>query len=570
MTAFHVDLPGLLRVFGGHLYSNPGVFVRELVQNGVDAIVDRRRGEPGFAGRVTVRSAPGIVEVTDDGIGLDEGRIEECLAKIGYSSKLGADDLMGRFGIGLLSGFLVATEIAVDTLGPAGVPLIWRGRPDGTYGVEPGTRTERGTTVRLAIAPQHARYTAAPALRELLERYVRYLPFDVRHEGERVTVPPPWRTNLEAWLDENQLAPLAVFPIKRANAEGVLWIAPRGGLDAGGRVDILLRGMLLESGARRVLPAWATFVGGILEAPTLAPTASRETFVDDAAADTLIADLKGELLDALRRLASDDPAMFGRVLDAHYLALRGACVETPELIDAIGDRMPFDSNVGRVDLRTLVAMQPEKILRHVATQQDFAHTAPLANAQGLVLVNASFVHDVEFLRAWAQRRDVTLIQLSEAELDLLIQPAPDLASRFAATLAIATEALEPFDVAPELGRFEPGAMPAFVVSDATRLEQRAGALVKRSGSPLVRSLLANLDVAKRPTTRLVFNANSRLVQALPAVADAERVRRVARMLYFQSAMTLHRTLSIAETRAFADDLLGLVEHDLATPTGELN
>lgn len=569
---FHVDLPGLLRVFGGHLYSSPGVFLRELVQNAVDAIVERRREDPRFVGRVRVTSDParGIVEVADDGVGLDEARIELCLAKIGYSSKVSDDDLLGRFGIGLLAGFLVASEIAVDTRPAGGEPLVWRARPDGTYAIEPGTRPERGTTVRLAIAEQHRPYAEPGVLRELLERYVRWLPFDVEHEGVLVTRPAPWQSKrgVEAWLEDAGIAPLAVFPLASQVAEGALWIPDTRSAE-GGKIDLLLRGMLLAAGARHVLPEWATFVSGIVEAPRLSPTASREAFVDDAHAAALAAELKRALLDGLARMATDEPERFERVLSAHYLALRGACVDAPELIDAIGDRMPFDTNVGRIDLRGILGIAPERIVRYVDTPQDFAHTAPLANAQGLALVNASYMHDVAFLRVWSERRGVTLVRLGERELDMLVQPAPELAPAFARVLAIAGEALAPFDIAPELGRFEPGAMPAFVLSDATQTERRAAAVVARSGSALARSLLANLEVAKRRSTRLVLNANNRLVQALPALADPERLRRLVRVLYVQSAMTLHRTLSIAETRAFSDDLLALVERDLHAVADEL-
>lgn len=573
MTArpFHVDLPGLLRVFGGHLYASPGVFVRELVQNGVDAIVEQRRHDAAFEGTVHVTSDPdaGTVEFGDDGIGLDAARIELCLARIGYSSKTTDDGLLGRFGIGLLSGFLVASEIVVDTLVEGGVPLIWRARPDGTYAVEPGTRQTRGTTVRLAIATPHRRYAEPGVLRELLETYVRWLPYHVAHAGTRVTRPPPWQSGMSRWLEAQGVDALATFPLAGPHAEGALWIADTRTRD-GGRVDLLLRGMLLAAGARHVLPEWATFVSGIVEAPRLSPTASRETFVDDAQAAALRDALDGALRDGLARLASGDPERFDRVLAAHFLALRGACVDAPELLDAIGDRMPFDTNVGRADLRAVLGLAPERIVRYVETPQDFAHTAPLANAQGIVLVNASYTHDVPFLRAWAERRAVTLVAVGERELDLLVQPAPELAATYARTLAIATEALAPFDVVAELGRFEPGAMPAFVISDAMQTERRAAAVVARSGSALARSLLSNLDVARRHTTRLVLNASNRLVQALPAVGDPERVRRLARVLYVQSAMTLHRTLSIPETRAFSEDLLALVERDLVVSADDTN
>lgn len=187
------------------------------------------------------------------------------------------------------------------------------------------------------------------------------------------------------------------------------------------------------------------------------------------------------------------------------------------------------------------------------------------------MINASYMHDVAFLRVWSERRGVTLVRLGERELDMLVQAAPELAAAFARILAMAAEALAPFDIVPELGRFEPGAMPAFVISDAMQTERRAAVVVARSGSALARSLLANLDVGKRRSTRLVLNANNRLVQALPALGEPEQVRRLVRVLYVQSAMTLHRTLSISETRAFSDDLLALVERDLrAVPDEDTN
>ena len=565
-----VDLPGLLRVFGGHLYSSPGVFVRELVQNAVDAIVERRRSEPGFTGAVRVDSAGKRFEIHDDGIGLDAAGIELALQKIGYSTKTSDDDLLGRFGIGLLSAFLVADEIEVETKTKRGHALVWRAKPDGTTSLTDGTRTTQGTSVRLSINDAHASYAEPAMIRELLERYAQWLPFDIVHGDQRVTKPAPWRGDMEAWLESRGITPLAILPIESPIAHGALWIVERGIANAG-RIDVLLRGMLLETGARQLLPAWATFVSGIIEAPKLAPTASREAYVEDDAAAALAGELSRSLLDGLHRMAREDPATFDRVLAAHYLALRGACVDTPELIDAIGDRMPFQTNVGLVDLRTLCELQPDRAVYYVETPQDFAHTAPLANAQDIPLIDASYLHDVPFLRAWAERRGATIVHLGERKLELLIQPAPELAERFAGVLAIAADALSHFDMEPELGRFEPSAMPAFVIADAAMTGRRAATIVKRSSAALARSLLANLEVAQR-STRFVLNANNRLVAALPALAaaDRERAAGLIRILYLQSAMTLHRTLSVAEIRALSDDLLTLVERDLIAPPTELN
>lgn len=580
---FDVDLPGLLRVFGGHLYSSPGVFARELVQNARDALVERHRIDA-VMGTVRVRGdeAAGVVEVEDDGIGLDEERIAACLSRIGYSSKTGDDGLLGRFGIGLLSGFLVARELVVETRTKHGAPLRWTATRDGGYRIEPCAREAVGTTVRLVLDDAHRGLAAPARLRALLDEHVRFLPVTVRHDGEELTRPAPWLQDdapaaVRAWLEAHGRRPLAVFACITAGARGCVFIPEDHASERCGGVELYLGGVLLERDARRLLPRWASFAGAVVEAPGIAPTASRETYVDDDAAGALRDELRRTLVAGLSRLAQAEPRAFERVLSAHFLSMRGACVDVPELMDAVGDHVPFDTNVGMTDLHTLAAIQADRTLRYVETPQDFAHTAPLANAQGLALVNASYVHDVPFLKAWGARRGFAIVRLAGAEVELLVQPAPELARRFALVMSVARRVLEPFDAAPELGRFEPGAIPAFLATEATRTRERARGLAKDAASPLVRSLLAGLEVVREGQgTRFVLNANSRIVAALPDVTDEERVVRVVRLLYVQASMVLRRTLSLAEARAFGDDLLALATMALTDPTtavsaaGDLN
>src|SRR6478609_5104164 len=103
MKSFDVDLAGLLRVFGGHLYSDPAVFVRELVQNAADAIVLRRQNQPAHAGAIRVSVEGNSVFFEDDGAGLDRAGIAAALGRIGYSTKRGdaPRGTAGQFGIGL-------------------------------------------------------------------------------------------------------------------------------------------------------------------------------------------------------------------------------------------------------------------------------------------------------------------------------------------------------------------------------------------------------------------------------------------------------------------------------------
>ena len=121
---FQVDLRGVVDLLSHHLYGSPRVYVRELLQNAVDAITARRTAEPDAPALVRIEppeiTGDGTLRVHDTGIGLTEAQVHELLATIGRSSKrdelgFARHEFLGQFGIGLLSCFLVADEIQVLT-----------------------------------------------------------------------------------------------------------------------------------------------------------------------------------------------------------------------------------------------------------------------------------------------------------------------------------------------------------------------------------------------------------------------------------------------------------------------
>src|SRR5690606_5529985 len=118
-AAFQVDLRGVVDLLARHLYSSPRVYLRELLQNAVDAITARGAlGDTDGPARIVLRPlAGGGLEVHDTGVGLTRDEAHELLATIGRSSKrdvelgTGREEFLGQFGIGLLSAFMVADEI---------------------------------------------------------------------------------------------------------------------------------------------------------------------------------------------------------------------------------------------------------------------------------------------------------------------------------------------------------------------------------------------------------------------------------------------------------------------------
>ena len=193
---FKIHLRGIIDLLSKHLYSGPQVFLRELLQNGVDAIRARAELEPGYdGGEIAIevmvprgKARPALVFV-DDGIGLTDEEIHRFLSTIGESSKRGGDwdrpvDFLGQFGIGLLSCFIVSDEIVVLTRSARheDAPTIeWRGRPDGTYSVKTLDQSiAPGTQVYLTCKPGSEEFFAPEQVRESAARYGGLLPIPVR------------------------------------------------------------------------------------------------------------------------------------------------------------------------------------------------------------------------------------------------------------------------------------------------------------------------------------------------------------------------------------------------------
>lgn len=223
---FQVDLHGVVDLLARHLYSGPRVYLRELLQNAIDAITARRQADPAAPARVRVRCLPdGVLEVRDTGVGLTYAQAEELLARIGASAKrdetlgLARREFLGQFGIGLLSAFMVADEVELVSLSALGGPAVrWRGFADGTYTLEtvddadpfavepghevPGAAVGPGSRVRLRARPDAEHWVTRETVLALAEDVAGLLPVDIAVEvpvgddraWRRVTAPDlPWR-----------------------------------------------------------------------------------------------------------------------------------------------------------------------------------------------------------------------------------------------------------------------------------------------------------------------------------------------------------------------------------------
>ena len=560
---FDVDLAGLLRVFGGHLYSTPEVFVRELIQNALDA----HTMLPGAGVRPRIQLSLDAEAATlcfeDGGVGLDQDGLRDQLSRIGASSKRSGDHegVIGQFGIGLLSGFLVADRLVVETKTEAGEALRWDASIGGDYRVEPGSRTTRGTAVIVHLR-EDARHYADPAvLAAAIQRYVIYVDADIELRAggsvERLTATPPWLAELDTVAAEvgevDGQAPIELRRFTHGANRGVLWLR---GVESGRAASCAayVHGVLVDASERSLLPQWATFCGAAIDARDLSPTASRESFVHDASRAQLADAIKAELLAWLVELADEE--LFGTFLRRHHRALMAACLDDAALLEALAAELPLMTNEGT---RTLSSLAAEGRILYASARDDFARLAPLLSARGELLVNACHTHEPELLAAWKRlRTGLRLEHMSFERLGEFTEEAPEHAARFAPLLRAASALMQPYDVRVELCRFAPSEVPILVLADASRLRER-GRKLSTEGTGLQRALVAELLAVRQVVfTPMLVNADNPLISALPEAASPERGARALRMLYFQAVAHTRDVPSMAEARAFAEDFLVLL------------
>ncbi|NUR91376.1 MAG: HSP90 family protein, partial [Nonomuraea sp.] len=436
-NAFQVDLRGVVDLLSRHLYSSPRVYVRELLQNAADAITARRALDAEAEARVEIRVAGGLVEVRDTGIGLTEDEVHTLLATIGRSSKrdelgFARHEFLGQFGIGLLSGFLVADEIRVETRSVTGGPAVrWIGRSDGTYEVTTtGEPREAGTTVTLRARPDAGEWVTERTITELAGLYGSLLPVDVTVNGRRTTLDaPPWqaphatpagrRDHLIEYgeslfgfrpLDAVDLA------VPEAGLTGVAFILPEAANPAvRGAHRVYLKRMLLTERADGLLPEWAFFARCVVDAAELRPTASREALYEDDLLEHTREELGRTLRLWLVRLAETDPDGLRAFLRLHHLGVKALALHDDAMLRLVDRWLEFETSDGPMTLAQFRTRHPQG--RYTTNVDEFRQLAAVSGAQGIGLVNGGYVYDSEILERLTRiEPDSRLERLDPAEL----------------------------------------------------------------------------------------------------------------------------------------------------------
>ncbi|RAY15451.1 HSP90 family protein [Actinomadura craniellae] len=585
--AFQVDLRGVVDLLSRHLYSSPRVYLRELLQNAVDAITARGPGAPAEVG---VETGNGVLRVHDTGIGLTHDEVHELLATIGRSSKrdelgFARHDFLGQFGIGLLSAFLVADEIEVVTRSARGGDAVrWTGFADGRYRVGPAERDEPGTTVTLRARPGDGDLVAPDTVAALARTYGSLLPIELTVDGVKITGSgPPWldahpdpgrrRRALDAYCQELYgFEPYDVIDldVPEAGLTGVAFVLPRPVTpSARGAHRVYLKRMLLSEGIEGLLPEWAFFVRCVVDSGELRPTASREALYDDELLELTRQAIGDRLRQWLVRLAETDPARLNGFLRLHQLGVKAMALHDDEMLRIVDRWLEFETSAGPMTLHEFRRRHPGG--RYTANVDEFRRLSAVSGAQGVGLVNGGYVYDTDIIERLPDiDPDVRLRRLDATELTThfgVVDPAAELALR--PFLALAQRAVDRLGCEVVVRDFDPASLPALYLTSRAAEHQTRLREAREAADDLWSDVLGALDgaaAADRP--QLVLNHRNPLTRRITALAEEDLVELAVQGLYGQALLLGHHPLRAADTAVLNRSFLGLLDwavHDPGAP-----
>lgn len=553
LEATRVDLPGLLQVLGKNLYSTPAVAMRELVQNAHDSCVRRRiESEAPFEAWITVTATPGRIEICDAGAGLTDEELERDLATIGrgYTRTLRekgeANDLIGMFGLGFLTAFVVSRRVEVFTTSYQTPDQTWHFASDNgqRFTIQPHPTTRAvGTTVVLHLAPAFEHLAEPDAIAHLVEHYCALLPTPVFLDGarqQRANVLAPWwrqdpaptgvkKTKADLALArhfERTFDPICAYDLEGDGHRGTLWIQDGStyATSDNRNMSVFVRGMLVSDDARKLVPPWAGFVGGVIESERLAPTASREELCEDDVFEEVQALVRDTLIAGLRHTARHDPANWRRILRRHNEALLGAALSDPQLFEIVVDDLTVPTSAGDLTMAT-VAKRSEGTI-YVSLGERGAPEETLFSALLVPVVTGTRFAAFPFAKRVAGQRGYRVVELGTEHGNRALFRDAELEDGDALRALLEDAGVEGMSV--QLAHFEPTYLPLVVVPDReaqmkARIESDdADRRIGSAALGLARMFTAKID--ERPEARLYVNVDAPVVRQL---LDAEPSRRAS-------------------------------------------
>ena len=368
---FQSETKQVLRLVIHSMYSHKEIFLRELISNASDACEKLRfealanpalLGADSLAVTLTPDSAAGTLTVKDNGIGMSEAEVIDNLGTIARSGTkkflegLSGDSakdaqLIGQFGVGFYSAFIVADRVTVLTKRADGAAVRWDSDGEGTYEIRPDGKEDRGTEVILHLREEDKEFLEPSRLRQLVRKYSDHLsvPVLLKTADAEETLNQAkafWARPKSELKDEDYQAfykhlthdsePARAWAHNKVEGNleytSLLYLPKHAPFDLfdrdqRGGVQLYVKRVFIMDKAAELLPPWLRFMRGLVDTDDLPLNVSRELLQNNRTVEKIRAALIKRTLDLLEELAADKPAEYAEFWKTFGVVLKEGVIE---------------------------------------------------------------------------------------------------------------------------------------------------------------------------------------------------------------------------------------------------
>ncbi len=474
---FQAEVKQVLDIVIHSLYTEREIFVRELVSNAADALEKMRLTQLTENSvfdanleldiNITTDETARTLTISDHGIGLTRAELIENLGTIAHSGskafvkalqnqgKQNDAQLIGQFGVGFYSAFMVADKVEVFTHSwrESEEHLCWSSDGAGSYTIDEAPGQSRGSRIVLHLKEDAAEFAKSGRIRQVLGKYSNFVGFPISLNGERVNnVEAVWLKSKDQVTDE-QYAQFYKFTAKAFDEPSyrlhfqaevplvinALLFAPSENMEMFGMgqmqpgVALYCKKVLIDPHPPKLLPEWLRFVRGVIDSEDLPLNISRESMQDSALVRKLGTVVTGRFLKFLDKEAADDAKKYSEFYAKFARFLKEGVATDHDNREAIAKLLRFESSMTEkgetVGLAAYVARMKEEqkeIFYQVAQSRSAIESGPYVDAfkaRGIEVLYMYETIDDYVVSSLRQFDGKTLVAVNSDKVDLGDAPA---------------------------------------------------------------------------------------------------------------------------------------------------
>ena len=453
------------------VYSGHEVFLRELVSNGVDAISKRRmaamagdcsEGEDGVI-RITVDREAKTITIADNGIGMTADEVKRYINQVAFSSaedflekyKQEGDAIIGHFGLGFYSSFMVAEQVELVTRSarPDSEAVRWSCDGSPNFSLSSAERDQPGTDVILHLMEEELEYIEPARIRTLINTYCDFMAVPVQLEGETVNkMDAPWRKSARELTDKdyidlyNYLYPFQGDPLLWVhlntdypyNLQGILFFPKQTGRAdwEKGEIKLYCNQVFVSDSIKEVVPRYLLPLRGVLDSPDIPLNVSRSALQTDRRVRSIGNFVAKKVADRLRNLKKDDPTAYAEAWESLAPFVKIGAMEDDKFADQVAELILFGTSASAADgdtpdpisagdrafttlegYRSRLDSNNDKRILYSTDDVAQAGALNLWTSQGMEVLKLETVIDTQFIPWLEQRHEDLTFQRVDAELD---------------------------------------------------------------------------------------------------------------------------------------------------------